>query len=803
MIEQGSTASPLVSPKRSGGSGASPETLPDTLSPNLRDPKVRTFHLAKRAFIYVRQSSPTQVQRHPESARRQYGLAERARHLGWSAEQITVIDGDQGKSAAGSAAAHDREGFAGLVSAVGLGEVGIILALEVARLARNSAEWYRLLELAALSGTLIADEDAIYDPRLFNDRLLLGLRGTISEVELHCIQARLQGARVSKARRGELPFRLPIGFVAGKEGRVELEPDQEVQGAIHTILDQFERLGSVGLVLRFFRDHGLKVPRRRCRAGEPDQLVWTKPSYQAIHQIVVNPIYAGAYAYGQRRHDQDGPVGLGLGLGQRGPRRRFALDELEILIRDHHPAYLTWEQYLANRQTLRDNCQRFQSSRGAPREGQALLVGIVYCGRCGCRMRPRYSEVSPSYACISRRKLYGEPICQSLTLEHVDRAVSDAFLRVIQPAEVEAALALAEEFERDRALVERQWELRLERARYEAERAQRQYDRVEPENRLVARELESRWNDKLRALADLETEYRREKERGLSPLTEEEKGLLRGLVADVPALWHSAETTSEERKRLLRCLVGEVILLRDEGAKGAGGVTTIRIGWRSGAWSELQVQRPSRSERSSTPEPVLERIRTLVRDHSDDRIAEILNAEGLRTRQGLPWNYHRVKQIRGYHDIPTACPIMPGELANGSAARGDGLIPLRAAATRLGVTPGALYHWWRWGFIQAEHKGPTDPLWIRLDDWDQARLDGTLAARGYGQWRVAEARQALGGTRDEVLRRARAGELIAYRAKVDTHWEWRLSPSGGRGSDRGSGGPLPQHALAPAVMQAH
>jgi DNA invertase Pin-like site-specific DNA recombinase len=803
MTMQDSTSLPLVSataPVTSPGIPPAMPAVPGRPPDTFRDPKVRAYHLAKRAFIYVRQSSPTQVQRHPESARRQYGLTERAKQLGWSVEQITVIDDDQGKSAAGSAAAHERGGFGSLVSAVGLGEVGIVLALEVARLARNSAEWYRLLELAALAGTLIADEDAIYDPRLFNDRLLLGLRGTISEVELHCIQARLQGARVSKARRGELPFRLPIGFVSGREGRVELDPDQEVQGAIHTILDQFERLGSVSRVLGFFREHGLKVPRRRWRMGEPDELVWVKPSYQAIHQIVVNPIYAGAYAYGQRRQDPDGPVGLGLGsgqLGQRRPRRRFALDQVEILIRDHHPAYVTWERYLANRQTLRDNCQRFQSSRGAPREGQALLAGIVYCGRCGCRMRPRYSESSPSYACISRRQLYGEPICQSLTIEHVDRAVSEAFLTVIQPAQLEAALALAEEFERDRALVERQWELRLERARYEAERAQRQYDRVEPENRLVARELESRWNDKLRAVADLETEYRRENERGLSPLTEEEKGLLRGLVGDVPALWHSAETTAAERKRLLRCLIGEVILLRDEGARGARGVTTIRIGWRSGAWSELQVRRPSAGDQHRTSEQVLARIRTLAVDHSDDRIAAVLNAEGLQTRQGLPWNYHRVKQIRGYHDIPTACPIMPSDLANGSAARGDGLVPLAAAASRLDVTRGALLHWWRWGFIQGEQKGRTDPLWVRLDEVELARLDGTLAAQGHGRWRIREAQRELGLSKEGIWQRARAGELTAYRARVDAHWEWRLSPSG----DRDHEPPLPQCPLEPAVAQ--
>jgi DNA invertase Pin-like site-specific DNA recombinase len=289
----------------------------------LRDPKITPRHLAQGALIYVRQSSPTQVQRYPESARRQYGLTERAQRLGWGAEQITIIDDDQGKSAAGSAAAHERDGFARVVAAVGLGEVGLILALEVARLARNSAEWYRLLELAALAGVLIGDEDSIYDPRDFNDRLLLGLRGTISEVGLHCMQARLHGARLSKAHRGEFPLLLPIGYVRGANGQVEGDPDAEVQGALRTIFTQFERLGSASAVLRFFSEHGLRIPRRYGRGPAPHPLVWVKPSYQAIHQVVSNPAYAGAYGYGQSRQESPALPGL----GPRGPRRRWALDE--------------------------------------------------------------------------------------------------------------------------------------------------------------------------------------------------------------------------------------------------------------------------------------------------------------------------------------------------------------------------------------------------------------------------------------------------------------------------------------------
>jgi hypothetical protein len=307
-----------------------------------------------------------------------------------------------------------------------------------------------------------ADADAVYDPREFNDRLLLGLQGTISEVELHCIQARLQGARRSKAQRGELRMHLPVGFVRGRDGRIELDPDQEVQGALRTVYAQFEALGSANAVLRFFRQHGLKIPRRSWQGAEAGELRWVKPSYQAIHQFLVNPLYAGAYAYGQRGSDRDLPAGL----GRRGPRQRFALAELEVLIRDHHPGYRSWERYLADRELLRQNSRQFAPSPGAPQKGQALLQGIAFCGRCGCRMKPHYSASSPCYLCGTRKQHYAEPICQSLTIDHVDQAVSEAFLAVVQPAEIDALLALGEEFDRERVQIERQWQLRLERARY-------------------------------------------------------------------------------------------------------------------------------------------------------------------------------------------------------------------------------------------------------------------------------------------------------------------------------------------------
>jgi DNA invertase Pin-like site-specific DNA recombinase len=731
------------------------------------DPKIDSRHLLRQALIYVRQSHPNQVQRHPESARRQYQLVERAERLGWPREQTTVIDEDQGKSAAGSAAAHGRDGFAQLVSAVGLGEVGLVLALEVSRLARNSAEWYRLLELAALAGTLIADDASVYDPRLFNDRLLLGLRGTISEVELHCIQERLQGARLSKARRGELPLRLPAGYLAGREGAVEFDPDQEVQGAIRTIFAQFEQLGTATAVLHFFNEHGLRIPRRRWHAQTGVQIVWMRPSYQAIHTVLSNPTYAGAYVYGQRGREQGGPGGL----GSSGPRRRFALDEVDVLLRDHHPAYVSWDRHLAIRAALQDNSTQFKPSRGAPRRGGGVLQGLAVCGRCGCRMRLHYGASSAAYICNTRHQRYGEPVCQSLTIEHVDRAVTAAFLQVIKPAQVEVALAMAADLERDRAAVERQWELRLERARYEAERAFRQYDLCEPENRLVARELEGRWNQQLRLLAELEAEYRREQERGLAPLTDDERAALTRLVGDVPGLWAAAETTMADRKRLVRCLLREVVLLRDDQPRAHGGSTTIRIGWCSGAWTELHAHRPSSGETARTPELVLARIRRLAQQHADDRVAALLNAEGLRTRTGLPWTYARVGLVRHRHGIPTACPIVP----QADGPRGDGRVSVATVAAQLGVARSVVGRWCHCGFLDAEQKATLDPRWIRLTADDLARVDGTLAAQGYGRWRIREAQRVLDLTEEALYQQLRDGTLIAYRAHIGNHWEWRVS----------------------------
>jgi len=386
-------------------------------------------------------------------------------------------------------------------------------------------------------------------------------------------------------------------------------------------------------------------------------------------------------------------------------------------------------------------------------------------------MQLQYGTSSAAYICNTRHQRYGEPVCQSLTIEHVDRAVTAAFFQVIEPARVEIALALADDLERDRAAVERQWELRLERARYEAERAFRQYDLCEPENRLVARELEGRWNQQLRQVADLEAEYRREQERGLAPLTDDERAALRHLAEDVPALWAAAETAMEERKRLVRCLLREVVLVRDDQPRARGGSTTIRIGWCSGAWTELRVHRPSSGETARTPELVLARIRRLAQHHADDRVAALLHAEGLRTRTGLPWTYARVGLVRHRHAIPTACPIVP----KADGPRGDGRVSVATVAAQLGVARSVVGRWCHCGFLDAEQKATLDPRWIRLTADDLARVDGTLAAQGYGRWRIREAQRALGLTEAALYQQLRGGTLIAYRARIGDHWEWHVS----------------------------
>jgi DNA invertase Pin-like site-specific DNA recombinase len=675
-------------------------------------PKILPAHLARQAYVYVRQSTLRQVLHNAESTERQYALAQRACALGWEEAQVITIDEDQGQS---GATARNRTGFQELISAISLDQIGIVLVLEVSRLARSCSDWYRVLELAALSGTLIGDEDGVYDPRDYNDRLLLGLKGTLSEAELYAIKARLQGGRLNKARKGELAQMLPIGLVRARDGSVQMDPHTDVQATLRLIFAQFDHLGSANAVLRYFRDHDLQLPRPLTSGEDLGQVVWQRASYAAIHLVLTNPAYAGAFAFGRRR-----------GAAERIPgeataRTRQPIDEWQVLVQDVYPAYITWEQYLTNRARLVQNQGQFANRPGTPRQGEALLQGILFCARCGRRLLVRYGDTA-LYVCDQLKKRYGEPRCQTFTVPHVDRAVVETFLEVVTPARIEATLEAFNQLEQQRHARDQLWQQRIERAEYEVERARRQYSRVEPENRLVARELETQWNSALQSLNEVKLAYSQAQAASLAPLSPADRALVARLVEDLPQVWQAPTTTPAERKRMLRCLIQDVSL----DSFSQAGQTRIHIRWHTGCVTTLQVPRPTAGDAHRLEARVVALIGDLAQTHADDQIAEILKERGLVTQQGLPWTYRRVMDTRRRHGIPTACPITPRH----SQPRGDGLLSVASAAQQLDTCPNTIVLWARKGIVYSEQKAGTCPIWVRLTPDDVARLMQSIPPAG-------------------------------------------------------------------------
>jgi DNA invertase Pin-like site-specific DNA recombinase len=718
-------------------------------------PKILARHLARQAYVYVRQSTLRQVLHATESQERQYHLAQRACEFGWLPTHVVTIDDDQAQS---GSRAHDRTGFQQLMGAIAADQVGIVLVLEVSRLARNCSDWYRVLEVAALAGTLIGDVDGVYDPREYNDRLLLGLKGTLSEAELYALKTRLHGGRLNKARKGTLRQMLPVGLVRTRDGRVTLDPHSDVQTTVRTIFAQFERLGSAAAVLRYCRDHDVLMPRLVTQGEDRGSIVWQRASYAAIHLLLSNPAYAGVFAFGRRqqvaRHVP----------GEVTPRTRRPVEDWEVVVHDVYPAYITWEHYLQNREQLRQNQGQFAPRPGVARQGMALLQGIVFCARCGRRLMVRYGE-SAAYVCEHLRKRYAAPRCQTFTIAHVDRAVATAFLEVVEPARIEATIAAFAQLEQQRLALAQLWQQRLERAHYEVERTQRQYNRVEPENRLVARELETQWNTALHTLQTLEQEYAREQTRALAPLSAADRTLIEQMVTDLPKVWSATTTTSADRKRMLRCLIREVSL----DSFSAPGHTRIHVRWQTGSITTFTVPRPTSGDVHRLDTTVVARIRDLAQTHSDDRIADTLNAEGFTTQHGLAWTYRRVMDTRRRHKIPTACPITPSD----DTPRGDGLVPVRTAAQRLQTSQSTILNWARKGLLYSEHKAGICPRWIRLSPEDIARLTCTTAPPQ--SLTVRQACQRLQLTEPQLWTAVRAGHYQGYRVRDRHHWEFRVT----------------------------
>ncbi len=511
----------------------------------------------RQAFIYVRQSTLMQVRDNTGSTARQYDLVRRAQDLGWPEERITVIDQDQGRSGASSAG---RDGFEQLIAEVGLGHAGAVFSLEASRLARSCSDWYRLLEICALSDTLVIDEDGLYDPGQYNDRLLLGFRGTMSEAELHWLRNRLLGGQWAKAERGALRFRPPTGYVFDAAKRLVFDPDEEVQQAIHLLFSLFDRSGSALAVVRHFAEHRLRFPTRPWRSDTENELDWQPLAYERVLSVLHNPTYAGAYVYGRTQTRLRTLPGEAPRIKER--TRQLKPGDWPIVLREHHPAYISWEQFLHHQQRLDDNrTLRDDNRRGATREGAALLQGIVLCGRCGRRMTLRYLKGNiPSYECNQLHKQRGAKTCQSLRGDGVDRAVANALLEAMTPAQLEISLATFNALEAQARALDQQWQRRLERARYEAELARRRYLAVDPDHRLVARRLEQDWNAKLAEIEQLEREYADSPMAKHQPLSDRERAKILALAHDLPALWQAPTTTQTDHKQLLRLLIKEVTL---------------------------------------------------------------------------------------------------------------------------------------------------------------------------------------------------------------------------------------------------
>lgn len=603
--------------------------------------KVTPGHLSRLACLYVRQSSLRQVQENRESTARQYDLQRRAEALGWSREQIVVIDEDLGLSAARGS---ERSGFERLVGEVGLGRVGLVMGLEVSRLARNSTEWHRLLEICALADTLILDEDGIYDPAHFNDRLLLGLKGTMSEAELHVLRARLLGGQLNKARRGELWMRAPLGFVHDGSGTLVLDPDEQIRSAVRLLFDTFRRTGSALAVVRHFAQHKIRWPRRIGGGARAGEIVFAELEHSRVLNILHNPRYAGAFVYGRTRQRK-------VTIAGRVRYRRLPREEWRVFLPGVHPGYITWEQYEANQAQLLTNAAGYGTDRwrSPAREGVALVQGLALCGVCGRRMTVRYhvsrGHPVPDYLCQRRGIDKGQPICQSVPGGVVDRAVGELVVQAVTPAALDVALQVFEELRARRAELDRLRRAQVERAREEAELAQRQFMLVRPEHRLVADSLERQWNEKLALLRQAEDDYARGSTPNGLELGEDAKQRIQALAADLPRVWNDPRTPARDRKRMLRLLIEDVALTR-------AAAIRIQVRWKGGATTALEREPPlGAPDLRRTPAAIVEMVRALADQQTDTQIACTLNGRWLRSGTGKPFTRQKVHHLRQAYGI--------------------------------------------------------------------------------------------------------------------------------------------------------
>ena len=666
--------------------------------------KITAEHLARGAYVYVRQSTADQLLNNPESRRRQYALVERAQALGW--ENVIVIDDDLGRSGAGQV----RPGFERLLAAICAGTAGAVLAIEASRLARNGRDWHTLLEFCAFVNSLIIDEDGIYDPRLVNDRLLLGLKGTFSELELSILRQRSQEALRLKAARGELYTTVAIGYRRSADDRLEQDPDRRIREALSLVFRKFSEIGSVRQLALWLRQEGIDLPIAvYSRQGRTVQ--WRPPRYNTVHRLLTNPVYAGAYVFGRTgsRARLDGGRKV-ITHGVARPR-----EEWGVLIRDRHDGYISWEEYDRNQKIISGNANmKGTMVAGSVRKGGGLLVGLLRCGHCGRKLKVlHHARRDPRYICNAEMDYASDKKCITFSNMRVDAAVSAEVLRAISPLALEAALQVISGHKQAGNERLRQSELALDQARYEAAHARRQYDAVDPDNRLVAGELERRWNNCLAAVARLEDQIRSLRSEQPSALGDDERMALMGLAGDLPALWNDAAASIETRKRIVRAVLKEIIVTVETGR------LHLVLHWQGGDHTRLEVlKNRSGQNRYKTDVATEQLVRELARLLPDHSIAPVLNRLGIRSARGQTWTQLRVRNFRGAHQIPV--------YREGERAERHELI-LGEAASRLGVSKMTVVRLIWDGLLPARQVCARAPYVIREEDLARPAIRQAIA----------------------------------------------------------------------------
>ena len=673
--------------------------------------KIRPVHTERMAYVYIRQSTMGQVLHNHESTERQYGFKDKAISCGWPIERIRVLDADLGISGTQMA---NRPDFRILVADVSLNKVGAVFALEASRLSRSSVDWNRLFELCSLTDTLIVDEDGCYDPADFNDQLLLGLKGIMSQAELHFIRARLHGGKLNKAKKGLLRHPLPVGYCYDEEGSVIVDPDEEVRGAVKLLFETFRQTGSGYAVVQKFARLGLKFPKRAYGGVWKGKLIWGRLCYERVGSILKNPCYAGAYVYGRYRYRKslstDGSICCKI---EAVPMSRW-----QVNIKEHHEGYISWEEFLHNVALLHDNCTNGVDTvlPGAAREGLALLQGLLVCGTCGRRLTVRYrgnGGLYPIYQCNWRKRegLSGTS-CMMVRCDLLDTAVGARVLEVLKPEQLTIALKAMEQVEQQSKALDGQWRLRIQRAEYEASLAERRYEEVDPANRLVASTLEKRWNEALVNLAQVKQQHQEFSQNTHLQISPEQRAKVLALAQDLPRLWKAPTTRSKDRKRILRLLIKDITVEKPPESKKL----TLHVRWQGGATEDVCCDLPPRMcDRVRYRQKTVQRVRDLAKSLPDERIADALNEEGVPTAKGGPFNASKVRNIRSVHRVPFPQLKRAEELT------------VKEVAAKFGVSTYVVYYWIERGYVKARRLKQGLPFWITIEAQDEEDLRRRIA----------------------------------------------------------------------------